>query len=90
MKVITEGDLKPVVVDGCVHIAVEGNGPDELSGSEAKNIAWASRFNFGLATGGIERRGAPFQMPGKAKAKTNGYASIFRLTPGLNETVNIK
>jgi hypothetical protein len=90
MKVITEGDLKPVIVDGCVHIAVEGDGPDQLSGSEAKNIAWAARFNYGLPAGGIEIRGAPFQMPGKAKAKTAGYASIFRLTPGLNETPNIK
>ena len=85
MKIIKKGDLKPRTEEGCLYIAVEGGSPAELSGLDAKKLAWNERFNHGFGTAGIEGWRAPFpiETPKDSKKAATKYAIVFRIVPSL-------
>jgi hypothetical protein len=82
VKIMTKGDQKPRMMDGCAYITVEADEVQELYGLEAKRLAYDHRFKMGMANAGIEAWSSPAAVEG-TKTKKQKFFRVFRLTPGL-------
>jgi hypothetical protein len=72
-----------------VIIVLESNDTDRIMSTEAKNLAYAQRFVYGLTTAGIEALAGvyipPEEYENAAKEKRNValWRREFKLTPGI-------
>jgi len=91
IKVVTEGTMKPKVKGGNLFVTIEGDGPEELSGYEAKMIAYNARFDYGFGNSGIDLFSGPFPVNASGEIditpntsnKPRKYRSIYKFHPSF-------
>ena len=72
-----------------VIVVVESENTDRLMSTDAKNLAYAQRFKYGMTHAGIEALSGIFVSPGEAEQAQEENRAVkswqreFRLTPGI-------
>lgn len=72
-----------------VIVIVESENTDRLMSTDAKNLAYAQRFRYGMTNSGIEALSGIFVAPGESEKAQEEDRAVrmwqreFKLTPGL-------
>ena len=92
LKIVTTGSLAPQRDGDELFLAVAAPTVEDLSGPNAKNLAYDARHDYGFANAGIERYESIVPLTSKGEPTTRKlkkgelyaqYAAVFRLTLGI-------